>query len=288
MRFQPFNTAKRLGEDQFALIDRAIECLEEEILHQRAINAVTFRLHTDRAAAAADRPGLRRPLFSDVRKEIENLNEYKNRAMDAYARVPTGTEEDKDGQPRQAFHTQDQRFDGWMTIKGREAENFEAFFTLVDCTPDGTRLGQNYEAHQSDSAGHQRSPNLHVNPVEREYVNKRDVRMIFDDIRNDARQVAMGADAPSTRHTFPLVLLTDSYPAGASHLEKEEWAVRVTRMLRRHFGWGVRLDAFLKAFREVGWPEGGGAVPRASPPTEGSPQQLVSFDSEADLTESER
>ena len=117
--------------------------------------------------------------------------------------------------------------------------------------------------------------------VAREYIHKKDIRLILDDLQRDASQVAMGSDAPSERYTFPMVLFTGSYPTGAGHIEKEEWATRTRQVLRRHFGWGVRLGAFLEAFREVGWPEGGGAVLRASPPAEEPTLQLAPSDTDA-------
>jgi hypothetical protein len=158
MRFQPFNTARRTGEEQFSLIDRAIECLEEETLYQRAVSAARVGVYNDRAVAAAQTPGLRRPLLSDTETTMDSRNEHKNSAMDGFARLWTGAEKDQEGQPRRPFHVHDQRYSGWMSVNDRDAATCEEYFALVDCTPDGTEQGQNYKAYLRDRDGIQPDP----------------------------------------------------------------------------------------------------------------------------------
>jgi hypothetical protein len=93
---------------------------------------------------------------------MDSRNEHKN---DSFARLWTGAEKDKEGQPRRPFHVHDQRYSGWMSVNDRDAATCEEYFALVDCTPDGTEQGQNYKAYLRDRDGKQVGPDEPAGPV---------------------------------------------------------------------------------------------------------------------------
>ena len=261
MRYQPFNESRRHGEDDLRRLAEAVIALEEEVLQQRAFGAATHKLYSDRNAANDRDPAYDRPLFSDIRRELEQNNGFDDQSMGAFLRIPPPPEAETDGKPRQSIGSESQRYEGEMRVDGRRIQEFSVYFTLVKCATDGTDAGQNASVHANERAGRSRKD---ASPIEMEYVNKQDVRNIATDLHRNSAQIAAGGDAPSVRHTFPIVLLTDSYPSGASQQMKETWARKVRRVLRRNFGWGARLDAFIRDF-SAALVRGEGAEPSARP-----------------------
>ena len=82
--------------------------------------------------------------------------------------------------------------------------------------------------------------------MEMEHTHRLDPRHFLSDLRRNERKIAVGLDRPNVRHAFPMILYTDSYPSGGGVEQKRRWAIAVRYALRRHVGWGTRVEMFIR------------------------------------------
>ncbi len=86
MRFQPFNDARRVGEDNADRLTNVAEVFEEELLNQRALQTAAYHLFSLGGDDFELRPTLHRPLPTRFVNELERNNSLTDRFSGAFSR----------------------------------------------------------------------------------------------------------------------------------------------------------------------------------------------------------
>jgi hypothetical protein len=268
MRFQPYNDARRVGEDNTDRLTNVAEAFEEELLNQRASQTAAYHLFSLKGDDFERQPTLRWPLPTRFAGEFERNNSLTDRFNGAFCRVRAPEERDTILGGRKTVGNNNQLFSGTVQMDGQSSEEVKVQFALIECPPNGTEAGQNREAHLHQRQGG--SANDDLPPmVETEYVRKQDIWQVLNNERRNGLQIAIGQDSLSARHTFPLIFHTDSYPSGAVAGVKETWAIFMRQAIRRNVGWHTRLTSLLKDLREA-IAQREGLTPCAQPGPEGT------------------